>query len=84
MESLIFFLTVSLLSNYNIKNRHINIIISKLDTNNAYSNLFMNTFQEFFLSSVKSRDPFLAKWSCVLRNGVKIFVSDIVKFTVLI
>ena len=80
MESLIFFLTISLLSNHNIKNRHIDIITSKLDTINTYSNLFKNTFQEFFLCSVKSRDPFHAKWSCVLRNGVNIFVSDI-KFT---
>ena len=77
-ESLyIFFLTISLLSNHNIKNRHINITISKLDTNNTYSDLFKNTFQEFFACSVKSRDSFLTKWSCVLRNGANIFVSDI-------
>ena len=78
-----FFLTISLLSNHNIKNRHINITILKLDTNNTYSDLFKNTFQEFFACSMKSRDSFLTKWSCVLRNGVNIFVSDI-KFTVLI
>ena len=77
-----FFLTISLLSDHNIKNKHINITISKLDTNNTHSDLFKNTFQDIFACSVKSRDSLLTKWSCVLRNGVNIFVSDI-KFTVL-
>ena len=76
-----FFLTISLLSNHDIKNRHINTTISKLGTNNTSSSSFKNTFQEFFSCSVKSRDSFLTKWSCVLRNGVNIFVPDI-KFTV--
>ena len=75
------FLTISLLSYHNIKNMHINITVSKLDTNNTYSDLFKNTFQYFFACSVKSRDSFLTKWSCVLQNGVNTFVSDI-KFTV--
>ena len=78
----IFFSDNKFLSNYNIKNRHNNITISKLDTNNTYSDLFKNTFQEFFACSVKSWDSVLTKWSCILRNGVDIFVSDI-KFTVL-
>ena len=85
MESLyIHFLSDNkFLSNYNIKkNKHNNITISKLDTNNTYSDLFKNTFQEFFACSMKSWDSALTQWSCILRNGVDIFVSDI-KFTVL-
>ena len=82
MESLYIYIYISdnnltAAPNHNITN------ISKLDTNNTYSDLLKNTCQEFFACSVKSRDSFLTKWSCVLRNGVNIFVSDI-KFTVLI
>ena len=73
-----FFLTISLLSDHNIINKHINITISKLDTND----LFKNTFQDIFACSMKSRDSLLTKRSCVLRKGVNIFVSDI-KFTIL-
>ena len=48
---IIFFLTISLLFNYNIKARYIYITISKSDTKNSYFNLFMSTFFKGFLCS---------------------------------
>ena len=48
MESL-HFLTINLLFNHNVKAMHINIIISKLNTNKTYSKLFKNIFSRFFL-----------------------------------
>ena len=73
---------MSLLLSYNIKARHINFTISKLDTNNTYFTYLRILFQEYFSCSVKSWDSFLTKWSCDLQME-SIFVSDI-KFTVLI
>ena len=80
---IIFFLTTNLLFSYNIKARHINFTISKLNTNNTSFNLFKKIFSRNFLMFSEIIGFFSYEMELWFRNEVNIFVPDI-KFTVLI
>ena len=63
----IFFLRMSLRFSYNSKARHINIIISKLDTNNTYFTYLRTLFLQFFLM--------------FLRNGAAVYEMESVSLS---
>ena len=68
------FLTTSLLFSDNIKARHINFTISKLDTNNIYFNLFKNTVSRIFLMFSEIMGFFSYEIELRFSNGVNICV----------